>query len=148
MLDVARVISNSLSEFIQCQVAELRHGNREKAYQALMELDDPASVPLLIAEFWRDTDGSFRNHLLMVIAKFRLPDTLSFFTERLFDDYWRIALDFLVAQGTSEALAALEHGRERRFDTQREADEFREWLDEAFGQAKQGSRPWADGRHI
>ena len=142
------MISNSLSEFIQCQVAELRHGNREKAYKALMDFDDPASVPLLIAAFWGDTDASFRNHLLMVIAKFRLPDTFSFFTERLFDDYWRIALDYLVAQGTPEALAVLGRGRERTFDARREADEFCEWLNEAIEQAKQGSREWADGRHI
>jgi len=142
------VISNSLSEFIQCQVAELRRGNRENAYKALMDFDDPASVPLLIAAFFGDTDASFRNHLLMVIAKFRLPDTFSFFTERLFDDYWRIALDYLVAQGTPEALAVLERGRERTFDARREADEFRVWLDEAIEQAKQGSREWADGRHV
>ena len=142
------MISNSLSEFIQYQVAELRHGNREKAYKALMDVADSASVPLLIAAFWKDTDASFRNHLLMVIAKFRLPDTFSFFTERLFDDYWRIALDYLVAQGTLEALAVLERGRERTFDAPREADEFCEWLDEAIEQAKQSSREWADGRHM
>jgi succinate dehydrogenase flavin-adding protein (antitoxin of CptAB toxin-antitoxin module) len=142
------VITNSLTEFTQREVAELRHGNREKAYQSLMEADDPAMVPLLIAEFRRDEDAAFRNHLLMIIAKFRLPDTLSFFAERLFDDYWRIALDFLVAQGSPEAIAVLGSGRERRFAAQREADEFREWLDEAILQAKQGSPEWAGGRHI
>ena len=84
----------------------------------------------------------------MVIAKFRLPDTLSFFTERLFDDYWGIALNYLVALGTAEAIAVLKRGRERRFDKRRDADEFRECLDEAIEQAKQGTREWEDGRHI
>ena len=146
--DVIRVSINALTEFVQRQLAELRDGNREEAYQSLMETEDPTIVPLLITEFWPDTDAAFRGHLLMVIAKFRLPDNLSFFAERLFDEYWRTALDYLVAQGSPEALAVLERGRERRFDTEREANEFREWLNEAITQAKEGSREWADGRYI
>jgi hypothetical protein len=103
-------------------------------------LKDPAIVPLLIAEFRREPDAKFAGELLRVIAEFRSADTIPFFAERLFDAHWKAALDFFVAQASPEALNALEHARTRRFDRQRETDEFRAWLEEAISQAQAAQR--------
>ena len=119
---------------MQHYLAELHHGDSDNAYHCLIEAD-PAIVPLLGAEFTRETDATFRSGLLRVIAEFRLPETVPFFADRLFDDYWKTALDFLVGQHSPEAVAALEQARSRTFATQAETDEFREWLEEAIEQA-------------
>lgn len=131
--------TDSLPQFVQHYLAELRHGNSSNAFHSLIEAD-PATVPLLIAEFRREPDAAFRDELLRVIAEFRLADTIPFFAERLFDAHWKAALDFFVAQASPEALNALERARTRRFDSQRETDEFRAWLDEAISQAQAAQR--------
>jgi hypothetical protein len=132
-------MTDSLPQFVQHYVAELRQGNRDNAFHSLIEAD-PAIVPLLIAEFAREPDARFRDELLRVIAEFRSADTIPFFAERLFDAHWKAALDFFVAQASPEALAALERARTRRFDSQRERDEFRSWLEEAIAQAQAAQR--------
>ena len=124
---------------MQHYVAELRHGDSDNAFHSLVEAD-PAIVPLLIAEFGREPDAAFRDRLLRVIAEFRSADTIPFFAERLFDGHWRPALDFFVAQASPQALGALEHARTRGFDSQRETDEFRAWLEEAITQAHEAQR--------
>jgi hypothetical protein len=117
----------------------LRHGNRDNAFHSLIEAD-PAIVPLLIDEFRREPDATFRDALLRVIAEFRLPDTVPFFAERLFDAHWKAGLDFCVAQASPDALNALEGARARTFDSQRETDDFRAWLEEAITQAHEAKR--------
>ena len=131
--------TDSLPQFVQHYVAELRHGDSGNAFHSLVEAD-PAIVPLLIAEFSREPDAAFRDQLLRVIAEFRSADTIPFFTGRLFDAHWRPALDFFVAQASPQALGALEHARTRQFDSQRETDEFRAWLEEAITQAHEAQR--------
>lgn len=126
--------TDSLPQFVQHYLTELRHGNRDNAFHSLIETD-PAIVPLLIAEFSHEADVPFRDDLLRVVVEFRLPDTVPFFAERLFDGHWKAALNFLVAQASPEALKALERARTRRFDSQRETEEFRAWLEEAIAQA-------------
>jgi hypothetical protein len=128
------VTSDSPSHFLQHYLAELRHGDSDNAFHSLIEAD-PAILPLLIAEFSREPDAAFRNELLRVIAEFRSPDTIPFFGDRLFDTHWKQALDFLVSQRSPQALSALQRARTRTFDTARETDEFREWLEEAIEQA-------------
>ncbi|HMG06360.1 MAG TPA: hypothetical protein VK581_12950 [Chthoniobacterales bacterium] len=129
----------SLPQFVQHYLAELRHGNRDNAFHSLIEAD-PAIASLLIAEFQREPEVAFRDQLLRVIAEFRLPDTIPFFADRLFDAHWKAGLDFLVAQASPEALNALERARTRRFDSQREAEEFRVWLEEGITQAHPAQR--------
>ena len=131
--------TDSLPQFVQHHLAELRHGNGDNAFHSLIEAD-PAIVPLLIAEFRRQPEATFRDELLRVIAAFRLPDTIPFFTERLFDAHWKAGLDFFVAQASPEALNALERARTRRFDSQRGTDEFRAWLEEAIAQTHAAQR--------
>jgi succinate dehydrogenase flavin-adding protein (antitoxin of CptAB toxin-antitoxin module) len=132
-------MTDSLPQFVQHYIAQLRQGNRDNAFHSLIEAD-PAIVPLLIAEFAREPDATFRNELLRVIAEFRSADTISFFTERLFDAHWKAALDFFVGQASPEALSVLERARPRRFDSQRETDQFRSWLEEAIAQAQAAQR--------
>jgi hypothetical protein len=138
-LDEARVTTDSRPQFLQHYLAELRHGNSDNAFHSLIEAD-PTILPLLIAEFAREADASFRDELLRVIAEFRSPDTIPFFAERLVDAHCKGALDFFVAQASPQALAALEHARIRRFDSDRETDEFRAWLEEAITQAQEAQR--------
>ena len=126
--------TESLAHFVQHYLAELRHGDSDNAFHCLTEAD-PAIVPLLVGEFTRATDATFRREVLDVIAEFRLPASVPFFAERLFDGHWKTALDFLVGQHSPEAVAALEHARSRRFVSQAETGEFREWLEEAIEQA-------------
>jgi len=133
------VTTDSLPQFVQHYLAELRHGTRDNAFHSLIEADS-AIVPLLIDEFRCEPDATFRDAILRVIAEFRLPDTVPFFAERLFDAHWKAGLDFFVAQASPEALNALERARARRFDSQRETDEFRAWLDEAISQAQAAQR--------
>jgi hypothetical protein len=131
--------TDSLPQFVQHYLAELRHGDGDNAFHSLIEAD-PTIVPLLVAEFTREPDATFRSELLRVIAEFRLPNTVAFFSDRLFDEHWKTALDFFVAQASPQAVAALEHARIRRFDSQRETDEFRAWLEEAITQAHEAKR--------
>jgi hypothetical protein len=133
------VRTDSLRQFVRHYVAELRGGSRDNAFHSLIEAD-PAIVPLLIAEFRGEPDATFRDELLRVVAEFRSPDTIPFFAERLFDAHWKIALDFLVAQASPAAVSALERAHTRRFDSQRETDEFRAWLEEAIAQAQPKQR--------
>jgi hypothetical protein len=133
------VTTDSLPQFVQHHLALLRHGNSDNAFHSFIEAD-PAIVPLLIAEFRRESDAKFASELLRVIAEFRSPDTIPFFAERLFDAHWRAALDFFVAQASPEAVAALEYARTRQFDSQEEGDEFRAWLEEAITQAQEAQR--------
>jgi hypothetical protein len=133
------VTTDSLPQFVQHYLTELRQGNRDNAFHSLIEAD-PAIVPLLIAAFSREVDVAFRDDLLRVIAEFRLPDTIPFFADRLFDAHWKAALDFFVAQASPQAVAALERARTRQFDSDRETDEFRAWLEEAITQAQEAQR--------
>ena len=132
-------MTDSPPQFVQHYLAELRHGDRDNAFHSLIEAD-PAIVPLLIAEFAREPDATFGSELLRVIAEFRLPDTIPFFAERLFDEHWKTALDFFVAQASPAAVSALERARTRRFASQQETDEFQAWLAEAIAQAQPAQR--------
>lgn len=131
--------TDSLPQFVQHYLAELRQGDSDNAFHSLIE-SDPAIVPLLIAEFAREPDATFRDELLRVIAEFRSADTIPFFAERLFDAHWKAALDFFVAQASPQAVAAVERARTRQFDSPRETDEFRAWLEEAITQAREAQR--------
>ena len=127
--------NDSLRQFVQHFLNELRHGNRDNAFHSLIE-GDPAIVPLLMTEFSREPDAALRDTLLRIVAEFRRSDTIPFFAERLFDGHWKTALDFLVAQASPEALSALEHAYTRKFESERETEDFRAWLDEAISQTQ------------
>ena len=126
--------TESLALFVQHYVVELRYGDSDNAFHCLTEAD-AAIVPLLVAEFTRHTDATFRRDLVDVIAEFGSPESVRFFAKRLLDEHWKTALDFLVGQHSPEAIAALEQARSRTFATQAATDEFRVWLEEAIEQA-------------
>jgi hypothetical protein len=69
-----------------------------------------------------------------------MPETASFFSERLYDGFWKTALDCLVKLSTPAAVQAMERARERKFDSEKQSADFRSWLDEAIEQAKQDGR--------
>jgi hypothetical protein len=64
-----------------------------------------------------------------------------FFAERLFHSFWKPALDALVMQASPAAIAALERGRARTFDSRKQTADFRVWLEEAIEQAKAAPPP-------
>jgi hypothetical protein len=97
---------------VQLYLRELRTGDRDNAFHFLIE-SDPSIVPLLIDEFRRETDTKFRGEILKVIGEFRLPETVPFFAQRLFDGFWKTALDALVMQASPGAVDALARARER-----------------------------------
>jgi hypothetical protein len=123
-------------ENIRRYLRELHSANSDNAFHSLIE-SDPSIIPLLIEEFRRETDTKFRNEILKVIGEFRLAETIPFFAERLYDEFWKSALDCLVMQASTEAVNALEHARARKFETKEQTDSFRIWLDEAIEQAKE-----------
>lgn len=132
--------ADTLHDFAQHYVRELREGDSTNAFHSLTEAD-ARIVPLLIAEFARASDTALRIQLLRVIAEFRLLETVPFFAERLFDSFWKTALDALVMQASPAAITALERGRARTFDSKKETADFRVRLKEAIEQAKESKRP-------
>jgi len=131
--------ADALHDFARQYVRELREGDSTNAFHSLTEAD-PRIVPLLIAEFARASDSAFRTQLLRVIAEFRLLETVPFFAERLFDSFWKTALDALVMQASPAAIAALEHGRARTFDSPKQTADFGVRMEEAIEQAKEARR--------
>ncbi|MGB8353185.1 MAG: HEAT repeat domain-containing protein [Chthoniobacteraceae bacterium] len=127
--------TNRLADYCRYYLDELKSGDRENAFHSLIEAD-PAVVPILIEEFGRDTDASFRTEVMKIIAEFGMPETVPFFEECLHDEFWKTALDCLVMQSSLEAIGALERGRERKFDTDKDTNNFHEWLEEAIKQAR------------
>jgi hypothetical protein len=131
----SRMTTNKISDYARYYLGKLRSGDRENAFHSLIEAD-ATIVPVLVEEFKRDPDVSFRTEVLKIIAEFRQPETIPFFEERLHDEFWKTALDCLVMQSSPAAVEALERARERRFDTDKETHYFREWLQEAIEQAR------------
>lgn len=132
--------ADTLHDFARQYVQELREGDSTNAFHSLTEAD-ARIVPILIAEFAGTSDTALRTQLLRVIAEFRLPETVPFFAERLFDSFWKAALDALVLQASPAAIAALERGRARTFDSQKRTADFRVRLEEAIEQAQEAKRP-------
>jgi hypothetical protein len=95
-------------------------------------------LPELMAAFRSERDSRVREFLVEIIWQHRQASTIPFLKEALHDGataVWKQALDGLVALASSAALDVLRDARPtRQFPTQREAEEFRRWLDEAIEQ--------------
>jgi hypothetical protein len=114
-----------------------RSGNADDAFHGLLESDHDI-LPELMAVFRSEQDGGVREFLVRVIWKLGERSVIPFLGEVLSDNealVWRQALDGLVSLATPAALDVLRAARARQFATQREAEEFRRWLEEAIEHA-------------
>ncbi len=96
-------------------------------------------LPELIAAFKKEQDKQIRIFLVETIWQHRQLSVIPFLTEVLHDpepDIWKEALDGLVTLASPEAIEALRSARNRQFKKDKDAVEFREWIDEAIEQAE------------
>jgi len=108
-----------------------RTGNREAAFQALIDLGESA-IPGLLEAYRAETDPALRALIVEVVWQIRSHASLDFLGEALQDpspEVWKQALDGLVTLATPESLRILEGAR----DTARGGDEdFRAWVEGAI----------------
>jgi HEAT repeat protein len=108
-----------------------RTGNREAAFQALIDLGESA-IPRLQEAYRAEADPTLRALIVEVAWQLRSHASLDFLGEALQDSspvVWRQALDGLVTLATPESLRILEGAR----DSYRGSDEdFRVWVDGAI----------------
>jgi hypothetical protein len=132
-LTVMETTTSQIAEYLQ----RLRKGDRDGAFFGLLEMEH-GILPELMAAFRSERDSRVREFLVEIIWQHRQASTIPFLKEALHDGataVWKQALDGLVALASSAALEVLRDARTtRQFPTQREAEEFRRWLDEAIEQ--------------
>jgi HEAT repeat protein len=108
-----------------------RTGNREAAFQALIDLGESA-IPRLTEAYRVEADPALRALIVEVVWQMRSHASLEFLGEALQDpspEVWKQALDGLVTLATPESLRILEGAR----DTARGGDEdFRAWVEGAI----------------
>ena len=113
-----------------------RRGDADDAFHGLLEMD--RDFPLELMEAYRsERHLEVREFLLQVIREYRDRSVVPLLQEALRDPQqriWRQALDGLVALACPTALDALRASRARVFTDQREAEDFRRWLEEAIEQ--------------
>ena len=119
-----------------------RGGDADNAFHGLLELRGDI-IPELMTLFREEQDAAVRELLVEVIWQYRDRSVIPFLGDALSDSeprVWRQALDGLVALASPDALDVLRRARNRKFCSQREAEEFHQWLEDAIEQAEQQAR--------
>jgi hypothetical protein len=130
--------ATNLEEYAAYYLDRVPHD--ENAAFALAGAPD-AIVPLLVSAFRSEPDATKRSAILKIIWQRRDPSTITVLGEGLRDaspGVWKEALDGLVTIGGPESIAAIEAANRRSFDSERDRDQFREFLDEALEQLRFG----------
>jgi HEAT repeat protein len=108
-----------------------RRGNREAAFDSLMNLGEPA-IPRLVEAYRAEAEPALRALIVEVVWQLRSHASIDFLGEALQDpspEVWRQALDGLVTLATPQSLRILEGARE----TGKPGDEdFQAWIDGAI----------------
>jgi hypothetical protein len=115
-----------------------RQGYSDDAFHGLLDLEH-GILPELAKAFHVSTDTSMRVFLLNVIWQHRQSSEIPLLAQALFDTepkIWQEAMDGLVALASPESRQALRQARTRQFTDDREAQTFKEWLEEAIEQAE------------
>ena len=109
-----------------------RRGAVDEAFHGLSDLD-PAIIPDLEVRFRASSEAGIRVFLLRVISQYRRESTVAVLGEALLDPeprVWQQALDGLATLACEASVEAL-----RSAKSQRDDEEFRQWIDEAIEQA-------------
>lgn len=125
------------ASLIEAYIAEFRRGEAENALCCLTSMAHEV-LPDLIEAFKREQDRKTRVFLVEAIWQHRQQSVIPFLEERLHDpepDIWKVALDGLVTLASRQAIEALRSDRKRQFPRERDAEVFRQWIDEAIEQA-------------
>jgi HEAT repeat protein len=115
---------------------KLKSRDFDAAFHGLIEVDS-AIVPELIEAYRKETDPGIRSELVRIIWQHRQALLIPFLGEALSDsspEVWKSALDGLVALASPDALTILNAALTRTFTTEKEADTFRKWVQEAIDQ--------------
>jgi hypothetical protein len=123
---------------IQTYLEDVRKGkDRQNAFCALTTMSHDV-LPGLIEAFKKEQDKQVRAFLVETIWQHRQQSVIPFLAEALHDpepDVWKEALDGLVTLASTQAVEALRSAKQRQFKHDKDAQEFREWIDEAIEQA-------------
>ncbi len=123
---------------IESYLEEFKKGDSQNALCCLTNLPHDI-LPDLIAGLKKERDSHVRVFLVETIWQHRQQSVIPFLAEVLHDpepDIWKEALNGLVTLASPEAIEALRSARKRQFKHDKDAQEFREWLDEAIGQSE------------
>jgi hypothetical protein len=127
---------------IQTYLNEFRNGHFENALCGLtsgLTSKRHDIIPELIAAFKKEQDEPTRVFLVEAIWQYRQQSVIPFLAEVLHDpnpDIWKKALDGLVTLASPRCIDALRSARTRQFKRERDAEEYRSWIDEAIEQAE------------
>ncbi|HTQ39337.1 MAG TPA: HEAT repeat domain-containing protein [Pirellulales bacterium] len=114
----------------------LRAEDNSAAFFGLLE-SDSSVVPDLVALYRSESDPSIREFAIEVLWQRRDLSIIPLLGEALHDPntaVWQQALDGLVALASPESLAVLRQAQTKQFSKQGDAQEFRQWIDEAIEQ--------------
>jgi hypothetical protein len=126
-------------DYVDFCLEKLRSGEFELAFHALCDVGHSV-VPILIDVFRLETRSDIRAELVGIIWNYRRPETVGFLGEALADSdpkVWRNALDGLVALASPAALQILQAALSRELPSEKQTEEFRQWVSEAITQAQE-----------
>jgi hypothetical protein len=135
-------MNSELAEHVGYYLEQFRRGDREDAYQGLLELG-PEMLPCLISTVRAETNLDLKRVLLEIVWQYRDSAAVPFLLEMLDESdpaIWKEALDGLVTLASPDVLDALES----RFCGVSRPGSFAVWLDEAIEQVREAIRLQAD----
>ena len=112
----------------------------DDAYHSLIEAG-PHIIPILAKAIVSQKDGRIRAQILQVIWEQRHPSAIPILADALRDPsphVWKQALDGLVTLDRPECVAVIEAAQDRRFESEQDAVQFRDWMKEAINQLRHG----------
>ena len=128
-----------MNEQVRYYIQRFQEGDRETASYGLLELN-PFPTNDLIGLFHTTTEPDVRRYAAWIIRMSNDPTVLSFFEEIVYDpdpEVWKEGMDGLVVFASQSSLKVLETAKNRQFNRQQDALQFREWLEEAIEQVKE-----------
>jgi len=126
------------AEKIRTYLEDFKKDDSQNAFCALTNLPHDV-LPELIATFKKEQEKRVRVFLVETIWQHRQQSVIPFLAEVLHDpdpDVWKEALDGLVTLASPQAVEAHRSAKQRQFKDDKDAQEFREWIDEAIEQAE------------
>jgi hypothetical protein len=128
-----------MDEQIRYWIQRFQEGDREGASYGLSYMGRSATADL-VALFRHTSDRDLRRYLAWIIRSGNDPAAMSFFEEALLDadpDVWKEGMDGLVSLATQPALNILETAMNRQRRNEKDAAQFREWIEEACEQIRE-----------
>jgi HEAT repeat protein len=132
---------DDLNSYTAYYLEKLKGDDWDAAYHSLIEADH-ATIPILIDAYRTEAEPAIRATLVEIIWQHRVPETISFLSEALYDNHpevWKNALDGFVALGQPSSIQILESAKQQSQGNKISWSVRIGWIDEAIQQIRNGS---------